>query len=172
MFKVCDSDGNFIKEMKKSHFLWILEDEKHKVSTDRMQRFRQGRKKIQVEKIKSDDKFFEDTVLDIGDLICMIDRTGHNLCIVGRIINFRYTEKSKKKEKRYPFKNLILDLNKNVAIRMFPCHVINKNRKIITFSADYIDISQYVCSVRKNVIDFTKSISPLNYAILKEKISK
>lgn len=168
---MCDENGNFIKEMKKSHFLWLLEDEKHKVSTDRMQRFKEGRKEQQVEKVKSNEKFFKDKVLDIGDFICMKDLSGKNLCIIGKIINFRYTEKTQKNEKRFPHKNLIVEGNKIVGIKLIPSYVITKTRKIMMFSCEYIKLSHYVCSVNKNVIDFTKSISAVNYALLEEKIN-
>lgn len=154
---ICDESGTPIEEIKKSRFLWILGNEKERISIDRMQRFKQGRKKeLTVERITTDKWFYRDTAIIAGDWICTKFNVEDSICIIGKIVKFQYSESSTKKEKRFTYKYLIVGLNKDIEVRVSPCYIIDKKRKIKSCPLKFVNVNQYACSVKKNAIDFSK----------------
>jgi len=156
--------------MKKSRFLWMLDNEKDRISNDRMLRFRQARKELTVDRLITDDPFYRDTALIPGDIICVKFKDKDSMCIVGKAVKFQYPNSSKKKDKRFPYKYLILETNTDIAIRVSPCFVIDKKRRIKACPLKFINVNNYVCSVKPGAIDFSKqNVKPQRFQILKEK---
>jgi len=136
--------------MKKTRFLWMLGNEKERISSDRLLRFRQGRKELSVRRVTTDDIFFRDTALIPGDNICAKFKERDSMCIYGKVVKFQYSTGSSKKDKRFSYNHLIIDINKDTIIRLSPCCIIDKKRKIKLCPLKFINIDDYVCKFVKH----------------------
>ncbi len=141
--------------MKKTTFLWILREEKNRVSSDRLLRFRKGRKEIVVERISSVDFFFKDKALILGDFVLFRTKAKAKLCVLGQIINFSFQGKTKA-ERRFPFSHCILEKNKNVVVTLSPCFLVSKNGKFENCYDVIYDVSEYIASTKKDHANFEK----------------
>jgi len=162
--------GDVIDEVKKTFLLWLLQDQKSKVSNDRMIRFRTGKREVVIERVESESSFFVDKAIVPGDFICLSINVKGSICVVGQVLKFKYSEGTSKSDRRYPFNNFIVDLNKNVIVRLSPSYFVDKKGIFKTCSVEYFDMANYVCSIRKSSLDFgKKSLASRHLYILKEK---
>lgn len=169
---ICDEFGIPIEDMKKTRFLWILGNEKERISTDRLQRFKQGKKELTPERVITDDVFYRDTALILGDLICVKVNDKKSMCIVGKVMKFQYSCSTSKKEKHFTFKYLIIGINKDIEIRVSPSFIIDNKRNIKSCPFKFVNVNQYVCSVKNGAIDFSKkNVNPHAFQVLKEKVT-
>lgn len=123
-----------------------------------------------MERVQSDSAFFVDTVLVPGDLVLFKYSSNNYLCAVGQIIKFKYLEGTSKREKRYPYNNLIIGVNNNVSICLSPCFFIDKKGKTVTSDLKYFDVSNYLCSSKKDVLNFSRNrLNNRYFILLKEK---
>jgi hypothetical protein len=161
-FTVCDDQGEVIEKMKKTRFLWILHDEKHRLSSDRLIRFREGKKEMTVPRVISKEPFYVDTALTHGDFVIFNHSLRSYLAIVGQIINFSYDAKTKKARK-YSYSYCIINVNKKVKITLSPCYSVQNTGKLIPYDKVVFEIDQYKSSVKSNVINFNNlCIDPYN----------
>jgi len=157
--------------MKKTKFLWLLTDEKFRVSTDRSLRFRSGRKEVNIARVITEDFFYKNTALVHGEIVCVKSSLKANVCIIGQIINFKYSDETSKRDKKFPFSYAILEINKSISMRLSPCAYITKRGKLNICNIKYIHISNYMLSVKQNCIELSgASISQRMLTLLKEKI--
>lgn len=170
-FKIVSENGEIVDNIKKSKLLWLLQDEKAKVSSDRSIRFRTGKKDMIVERIQSDSAFYVDKVLQPGDYICIKYNSKDYICVVGQIIKFKNLEGNTKLEKRYPYKNYIIGVNKNVSVRFLPSYFIDKRGRLISCDLKYFKISNYLFSVKPEVLNVSRNrLDSRNFILLKEKL--
>lgn len=171
-FKICDDQGNNIQEIPKSRLLWLLQDEKNRVSSDRLMRFRQGRREITVERIITDNIFYRDNALMPGDIVCLKSESKNDLCIIGKIASFKCSTGSSKGEKKFPFSFYIIGLNKDVLLGLSPCVIVDKKKKLKQTGFMYFDDTSYLFSVKSNFLNLSeKTISARNFSVLKQHVN-
>ncbi|KAL7046016.1 hypothetical protein ACKWTF_002442 [Chironomus riparius] len=140
-------------------------------TTDRSMRFRSERKEITIERVITEDNFYKNKALVHGDVICMKSDLDTNVCIIGKVMNFKYEHETAKKDKKFPFSYVILNINKKVSLRLSPCVSVTKRAKLMPCNLKYIPISSYILSVKENHIDLSgTSITQRFLSLLKEKI--
>lgn len=134
-----------------------------------MHRFKIGKKEVTVERVQSESMFYVDKVLVPGDFILFKYGLNNFLCAVGQIIKFKYLEGTSKKDRRYPYNNVIIGVNKNVSICLSPCFFIDKKGKIVASELKYFDVLSYLCSTRKDVLNFSRNrLNNRHFLLLKE----
>ncbi|KAL7041904.1 hypothetical protein ACKWTF_000948 [Chironomus riparius] len=109
-------------------------------------RFRSGRKEITIERVITEDNFYKNKALVHGDVICMKSDLDTNVCIIGKVMNFKYEHETAKKDKKFPFSYVILNINKKVSLRLSPCVYVTKRAKLMPCNLKYIPISSYILS--------------------------
>jgi hypothetical protein len=158
---VCNEKGEFIEKMKKSRFIWILKDEKDRVSTDRLSRFIPRKKEITVPRVISMEPFYKDTSLTHGDFVIFKHSLNTYLAVVGQIINFHKETDTNgepiktKKGRKFSFSFCILnDKNKNVHLTLSPCYSIQNTGGLIMYQNSVYSVKRYVNSVNPNILNF------------------
>lgn len=139
--------------MKKSRFLWILIDERQRLSNDRLLRFKHGRKEITVPRVISADPFYKDDVLIYGDFTVFKHASQSYMCIIGQIVNF-CNDATLKKDKRFPYSYCILNINKSVMLTLSPCFSVQNTGRLTPYKNVEYSVKKYVCTVNSNVINF------------------
>lgn len=140
--------------MKKSTFLWIMCEEKLRVSTDRLYRFHRGRKETVVERIISNETFYKDSCLSFGDYVVFKTPVTKNLCVVGQVMNFEFNGVSKKTRK-FPFTFCIIEINKNVWIRLSPCLTVTDRGCLEESGHKCFHVKDYICTTKISHFDLT-----------------
>lgn len=138
--------------MKKTRFLWILIDEKHRISPDRLFRFQKGKREMTIQRVVSNATFFVDNALIHGDYVCFKQGIAKYLGILGQIINFQFDE-SLKSKRAFPYSYCILDLNKKVKIFLSPCYFVTHSGQLEPLTYTTFHVNRYVCSINIQKLD-------------------
>jgi hypothetical protein len=155
-FWQCDKNGENEKSIKKSTYLWMLREEKHRVSCDRLYRFKRGKKEIVVDRVISDEHFYKDSALIYGDYAIFKIAATSDLCVLGQVVNFEKNGKSKK-ERKFSFTYCILEINQNVTVRLSPCYKISVKGKISLYEKPFFTVPEYVASTKIEYFDLNSS---------------
>lgn len=139
--------------MKKSRFLWIMSEEKLRVSTDRLYRFQRGRKETIVERIISNDIFYKDSCLSFGDYVVFKLPSSDDLCAVGQIMHFEFNGTTKKSRK-FPYTFCIFEINKNVWTRLSPCYKVNARGSLVESELKCFHVKNYIFTSKIDNFDF------------------
>jgi hypothetical protein len=151
--------------MKKSRFIWILRDEKQRISTDRQFRFREGRKEITVPRIVSDEAFYKDNALLHGDFMVLKHHLNSYIAIIGQIVNFNFVATTKKARK-FPYSFCVVNINRNVEITMSPCYSVQISGDLVALNNVTCSIKSYICSLK------SKTLNLSNMSIKDEDVTK
>lgn len=156
----CDEKGENHKPIRKSTFLWLLQEEKERVSTDRLERFRSGKTEVLVERVVSTNHFFVDSAITFGDFALFRKKSNESnkkfTFYIGQVINFEKEGKNKR-ERKFPFSYCILENNKKLIVKLAPCYEIVKSTRLAgrlkESSVQFFAVSDYVSSSKMGYFD-------------------
>lgn len=157
-FKICGEDGLFINEINKSKVLWTMQDERERVSTDRLLRFQTRKKRntgnYEVTVVQAGQYISTFNGLERGQLIVM--KLDASSFLLGFVIKFRYKGKKRKIERRYTHDTLVFDLNNNTETQLMPCFKFSSTQNCLKemYFSKFIEVSKYVCHLSKDSVDF------------------
>lgn len=134
-----------------------MNEEKLRVSSDRLYRFHRGKKETVVERVISNDVFYKDTCLSFGDYVILKSPVTRSLCVIGQVMGFEFNGDSKKSRK-FPFTFCIFEINKNVWVRLSPCFTISDRGSLVESKYKCFFINNYICTTRITHFDFTNLV--------------
>lgn len=154
---MCDKNGVFKEHMKKTTFLWIVNEEKNRVSPDRLLRFMRGKQEIKIDRVVTHDAVYKDLCLTFGDITAFRVTHSNDLCVIGQVINFE-NEGNTKSQRNFPYSFCIFEINKNAWIKLSPCFMISKRGALTESNHKSFHVSSYIASLKSDSFNFKSTI--------------
>lgn len=155
-FKICNEAGEVVDLIRKSAFLWTVQEESERVSSDRLRRFHYKHRQDKVGIIlESSQSIFVSNGLKRGHFVIL--KSEREFLVCGQIIKFQYSNAVSKSKKRYTFDEVFFGINENVEILLSPCYNISQNSNEFqdVLKEKFLPTEQYCFHLKPDLIDFS-----------------
>jgi hypothetical protein len=148
------------EDFKISKFLYVIQENIERVSTDRLTRFHTSENHEMVaETFTTEHKACESVSLGDFVMVC-VDSTTEVFC--GRVIKFQKSNSTTKSSKKFKFTSLFFRINNDVEFFLYPRYTVRTNG-VLELSVSYnqwFKNENYVCTIHETQVDETgKKIS-------------
>ncbi|KAG5679941.1 hypothetical protein PVAND_009476 [Polypedilum vanderplanki] len=144
------------KKIKKRQLIWMLLNEKIHINADVRQRFVPRRSIFINPILQSDAAVWQNDAITKGDYIALRHNT--DIFVLGRVLNFKYTNfRTKKSEIYYGDMMKLSSANDNLAVQLDPLYLIKNWKKEPSNSYEYFLLKNYIFHSSSD-IDFNNDI--------------
>jgi hypothetical protein len=137
----------------KSSLLYAYNTRRNNKSFDRQRRvMNPSRKQLMISGRPHDAQTWQSTGVEIGSVVAVSKGSKR---YVGRLISFRYKNQKSKKDTRFPYRNIIFNVNENAEFHLFPLFEVTRSGAMKSVnSKEYFQSEHYKLSMTPNAVDF------------------